>query len=70
MRDQPASPPDLTTGTVLAVRGAVVDVAFDGHLPAINDALTIDRDAGGLLTLEVQSHLDPQTVRAVAFQAT
>nr|WP_272911629.1 F0F1 ATP synthase subunit beta [Loktanella sp. M215] len=60
----------MATGTVLAVRGAVVDVAFVGHLPAINDALTIERDAGGLLTLEVQSHLDPQTVRAVAFQAT
>ncbi|HTW69689.1 MAG TPA: F0F1 ATP synthase subunit beta [Acetobacteraceae bacterium] len=52
----------------MAIRGAVLDVAFDGgHLPAIDEALRIG-DAG--LIAEVQSHLDPSSVRAVALQAT
>jgi len=57
-------------GRVRAVRGAVLDVAFDdGALPPIGDALHV---ADGNLTLiaEVQSHLNSHTVRAIALQAT
>ncbi len=58
-------------GRVHAVRGAVVDVRYDdGALPALNDALLVDWDRPGTLTLEVQSHLDLNTLRAVALQAT
>jgi len=58
-------------GTVIAVRGAVVDVAFEaGHLPAINDELVVEWDRPGPLVLEVQSHLDACVVRGVALQAT
>ncbi len=57
-------------GRVRAIRGAVLDVAFDGGtLPAIGEALHI-ADANLRLIAEVQSHLDAATVRAIALQAT
>lgn len=61
---------DLNDGYVVSVRGAVVDVCFDTALPAINDALSVQWENYAPLILEVQSHLDPRTVRTVAFQST
>jgi F-type H+-transporting ATPase subunit beta len=56
-------------GRVTAVRGAVLDVAFDGaSLPPIDDALIIAPDKGAPIVAEVQSHLDETTVRAIALQ--
>jgi F-type H+/Na+-transporting ATPase subunit beta len=57
-------------GEVVAVRGAVVDVAFDGALPQLNAALVIEWDRPERLVVEVQAHLDERTVRGVALQAT
>jgi F-type H+-transporting ATPase subunit beta len=58
-------------GRVIAVRGGVVDVAFDTPpLPAIDHALVVQWDQPGSLVLEVQSHLDTATVRTVALQNT
>jgi len=58
-------------GRVTAVRGAVLDVAFDGvTLPPIDDALVITPDKGVPIIAEVQSHLDEGTVRAIALQST
>jgi len=58
-------------GKVIAVRGAVVDVAFDhGELPRLEEALLVEWNRNGALMLEVQAHLDERTVRAVAFQST
>ncbi|MFZ3581733.1 F0F1 ATP synthase subunit beta [Loktanella sp. DJP18] len=57
-------------GHVISVRGAVVDVRFGGTLPPINDALSVRWDNAAPLILEVQSHLDPCTLRAVGFQST
>jgi F-type H+-transporting ATPase subunit beta len=58
-------------GVVHAVRGAVVDVVFAGpDLPPINSALVVEWDRPTDLILEVHSHLDQKTVRAVAFQST
>ena len=66
-----AMDPLPVTGRVVAVRGSVVDVRFaGGPLPAIHDALSVGWDRPGPLVLEVQQHLDPATVRAVAMQAT
>jgi F-type H+-transporting ATPase subunit beta len=57
--------------TITAVRGAVVDVAFpDGSLPEVDEALRIEWDRPGELLAEVQSHLDANTVRAIALQTT
>ena len=58
-------------GGVTAVRGAVLDVAFEGvTLPPIDDALVITPDKGAPIIAEVQSHLDEATVRAIALQST
>jgi F-type H+-transporting ATPase subunit beta len=59
-------------GKVVAVRGAVVDVRFDGAqaLPPVNSALTVLGDRPQTLVLEVHSHVDTATVRAIALRAT
>jgi F-type H+-transporting ATPase subunit beta len=58
-------------GTVTRIRGSVVDVEFgSGPLPAINDAMTIERDGRTVLVSEIQEHLDLHTVRAVAMENT
>jgi F-type H+-transporting ATPase subunit beta len=61
----------MAYGIIDAVRGAVVDVVFSGvDLPPINSALVVEWDRPTPLILEVQSHLDLHTLRAVAFQST
>jgi len=58
-------------GEVVAVRGSVVDIAFDeGALPPIHNALEIEWDAATRLVVEVHHHLDTQRVRGVALQET
>jgi F-type H+-transporting ATPase subunit beta len=57
------------TGKITQVIGAVVDVQFDGTLPAILNALTTDNN-GKELVLEVAQHLGENTVRAIAMDAT
>lgn len=57
-------------GTVVAVRGAVVDIRFAAGLPGIETALDVAWDRPGRLVLEVHSHIDGETVRAVAMQST
>ena len=57
------------TGRVAQVIGAVVDVQFDGDLPAILNALEVENQ-GARLVLEVAQHLGENTVRAVAMDST
>jgi F-type H+-transporting ATPase subunit beta len=57
------------TGNVIQIVGVVVDVEFDGYLPAIYEALDIDH-AGTRLVLEVAQHLSRNTVRAIALGPT
>ena len=64
-------PTSATGGRVTAVRGAVLDVVFDGTaLPPIDAALVVSPDHGAPIIAEVQSHLDETTVRAIALQST
>ncbi len=56
-------------GKVTQVIGAVVDVQFDGDLPAILNALETTNN-GKRLVLEVAQHLGENTVRAIAMDAT
>src|SRR5690242_4596515 len=58
-----------TIGTVTQVIGAVVDVHFDGELPAILTALRVD-NAGRSLVLEVAQQLGENIVRTVAMDTT
>ncbi|MEM9782276.1 MAG: F0F1 ATP synthase subunit beta [Pseudomonadota bacterium] len=57
------------TGKITQVIGAVVDVQFDGHLPAILNALEADNQ-GNRLVLEVAQHLGENTVRTIARDST
>ena len=58
-------------GKIVALRGAVIDVRFEaGELPAIEDALVVEKDDGGTIYAEVQAHLDRNSVRAIALQST
>ncbi|HTO80284.1 MAG TPA: F0F1 ATP synthase subunit beta [Methylocystis sp.] len=58
-------------GRVSAVRGAVIDVHFaSGELPAIEEALIVEKRAGEEIYAEVQAHLDRNNVRALALQST
>ena len=56
-------------GKVTQVIGAVVDVQFDDHLPAILNALEVE-DHDIRLVLEVAQHLGENTVRTIAMDAT
>jgi len=63
------------TGYISQIIGPVVDVFFDFReeevgLPAIYDALSIDRGDGRNLIVEVQQHIGEQTVRCVAMDST
>src|ERR1700753_814575 len=57
------------TGRVTQVIGAVVDVQFEGHLPAILNAIET-KNAGNRLVLEVAQHLGESTVRTIAMDTT
>ncbi len=56
-------------GKVTQVMGAVVDVRFDGDLPAIMNALETDNN-GKRLVLEVAQHLGESTLRTIAMDTT
>lgn len=58
-------------GKVSQIMGAVVDVLFeDGHLPAILNALEVDRGEEGTLILETALHLGDGVVRTIAMDST
>ena len=64
-------------GHISQVIGPVVDVYFEGKgidtdllLPSIHDALTIKRNDGRILVVEVQQHIGEDTVRTVAMDST
>jgi len=56
-------------GRIRQVTGAVVDVQFGDHLPAILNALETDNH-GTRLVLEVAQHLGENTVRTIAMDST
>ena len=57
------------TGKISQVLGAVVDVEFEGELPAILNALEVD-NSGNRLILEVAQHLGENVVRTIAMDTT
>src|ERR1035437_8764464 len=58
-----------TTGTIKRIIGPVVDVIFEGDVPDIYTALSIDNN-GKTLILEVEQHIGENTVRTVAMDTT
>ncbi len=75
-KNKPAAPTEaVAKGWVAQVIGAVVDVEFDGHLPAILSALettNTDQRTGEpfRLVLEVAQHLGENIVRTIAMDTT
>ncbi|MET3106794.1 F-type H+-transporting ATPase subunit beta [Oxalobacteraceae bacterium GrIS 1.18] len=60
--------PHSNVGTILAVRGSVVDVHFDARLPSINTLLRVGQD--GKIAIEVWAQLDAHSVRGIALTPT
>lgn len=56
------------SGTIVAVRGSVVDVRFEERLPAVNTLLRTGVE--GKIALEVLAQLDSKHVRGVALSPT
>jgi F-type H+-transporting ATPase subunit beta len=71
----PAPTTAVATGRIAQVIGAVVDVEFEGHLPAILSALetrNVDQKTGEpfTLVLEVAQHLGENMVRTIAMDTS
>ncbi len=60
---------NVAVGRITQVMGPVVDVHFDGPLPAILNAL-VTENQGQRLVLEVAQHLGEHTVRTIAMDTT
>ncbi|MBI5961991.1 MAG: F0F1 ATP synthase subunit beta [Chloroflexi bacterium] len=58
-------------GRVVQILGGVVDVEFsEGNIPALFEAITVDREGRNPLVLEVQKHLGNNWVRTVSMDST
>ena len=60
----------MTKGKIAQIIGPVVDVRFEGELPSILSALTVEREKQTLLTLEVAQHIGNGMVRTIAMTST
>ncbi|MBY0309810.1 F0F1 ATP synthase subunit beta [Patescibacteria group bacterium] len=58
------------TGTITQIIGPIVDVHFPEGVPELLTALTVKREGGEVLTLEVAQHVGLNRVRAIAMQDT
>jgi F-type H+-transporting ATPase subunit beta len=62
---------DPSPARVVAVHGSVVDIEFpDGDLPGLTEAVVIEIPGGARVVAEVEQHLRPTVVRAVALAET
>jgi F-type H+-transporting ATPase subunit beta len=58
-------------GRVVQILGGVVDVEFsEGNIPALFEAITVEREGKNPLVLEVQKHLGGKWVRTVSMDST
>ena len=61
---------EIAKGSVAQVMGPVVDIRFEeGHLPSINNALTMQK-GDKTLTVEVSQHIGDNVVRCIAMSST
>jgi F-type H+-transporting ATPase subunit beta len=58
------------TGTVTQIIGPVVDVHFEDGVPALQNALRIEKEGGGEIVLEVAQHVGLDRVRTIAMEDT
>jgi F-type H+/Na+-transporting ATPase subunit beta len=69
------TPAETNVGSIVEIKGVVVDAVFPDQLPAINNALRVEVPASDGrpaidVIAEVQQHLGDDTVRAVAMDST
>ncbi len=57
-------------GKIKTIIGPVVDVEFDGHVPAVYNALEVMLEGGRKLVLETAYHTGGNSVRAIAMDTT
>ncbi|HTR11839.1 MAG TPA: F0F1 ATP synthase subunit beta [Roseiarcus sp.] len=57
-------------GRVIAIRGAVIDLAFDGAPPPIDDAIEVVDADGRVVVAEIQAQIDAHVARAIALEQT
>lgn len=57
-------------GTITQILGPIIDAQFEGHLPEVYNALTLKRNDGTKLTLEVEQQLSTNEVRCIALGPT
>ncbi len=57
-------------GKIKRIIGPVVDVEFDGYMPAVYNALLVKREGEQDLVLEVEQHVGGSVVRAIAMDST
>ncbi len=62
--------PKISEGIIIRVAGPVVDVRFDGDVPAVNEALEIDLPNKEVLTLEVAFETGDKEVKTLALGST
>jgi len=55
-------------GTLISIRGSVIDAQFPDHLPSIYNVLMAGDDGG--IVIEVITHLDSKTIRGIALTST
>lgn len=65
----PSAVHSRTPGSVVAVRGPVLDIEMQGDLPDLHDALVVTVNETTVLA-EVQAHLSDRVVRAIAMHPT
>ncbi|NLK21817.1 MAG: F0F1 ATP synthase subunit beta [Epulopiscium sp.] len=62
---------DANIGKIVQIIGPVLDIKFSPeHLPALNNAITIKRQDGEKITVEVAQHLGDDIVRCVSMAST
>jgi F-type H+-transporting ATPase subunit beta len=60
----------MSTGIITQIIGPVVDVHFKSGVPSLLNALTVKKEDGETITLEVAQHVGLDRVRAIAMQDT
>ena len=60
-----------TIGKIVQVIGPVVDIRYAaGNLPALNNAIVVDKGEGQRITVEVAQHIGDDVVRCIAMAST
>lgn len=62
--------PTTQEGMIVRIQGPVIDVYFEGKLPEIYEALTVELSNKTTLTLEVEFSIGDHEVRTIAFGTT